>query len=114
MQAKKKICTNKLNILLLRRFFEDTPCLYIIMSKNLVIVESPHKAETIGKFLGNDYHVMSSQGHVRDIEPIGKNSLGIDFEHGYEPHYAIEDKKEYLNFAHTVEELLEDDDHEEK
>ena len=66
------------------------------MSKNLVIVESPHKAETIGKFLGNDYHVMSSQGHVRDIEPIGKNSLGIDFEHGYEPHYAIEDKKEYL------------------
>ena len=75
---------------------EDTPYIIVIMSKNLVIVESPHKAETIGKFLGNDYHVMSSQGHVRDIEPIGKNSLGIDFEHGYEPHYAIEDKKEYL------------------
>jgi len=66
------------------------------MSKNLVIVESPHKADTIGKFLGSDYHVMSSQGHVRDIEPIGKNSLGIDFEHGYEPHYAIEAKKEHL------------------
>ena len=75
---------------------EDTPYIIVIMSKNLVIVESPHKAETIGKFLGNDYHVMSSQGHVRDIEPIGKNSLGIDFEHGYEPHYAIEDKKTYL------------------
>ena len=75
---------------------EGTPYIFVIMSKNLVIVESPHKAETIGKFLGNDYHVMSSQGHVRDIEPIGKNSLGIDFEHGYEPHYAIEDKKEYL------------------
>ena len=75
---------------------EDTPYILVIMSKNLVIVESPHKAETIGKFLGNDYHVMSSQGHVRDIEPIGKNSLGIDFEHGYEPHYAIEDKKTYL------------------
>ena len=66
------------------------------MSKNLVIVESPHKADTIGKFLGSDYHVLSSQGHVRDIEPIGKNSLGIDFEHGYEPHYAIEAKKEHL------------------
>ena len=66
------------------------------MSKNLVIVESPHKADTIGKFLGSDYHVMSSQGHVRDIEPIGKNSLGIDFEHGYEPHYAVEVKKEHL------------------
>ena len=96
MQAKKKICTNKLNILLLRRFFEDTPCLYIIMSKNLVIVESPHKAETIEKFLGKDYHVMSSQGHVRDIEPIGKNSLGIDFDNGYAPHYAIEAHKEHL------------------
>ena len=66
------------------------------MSKNLVIVESPHKAVTIEKFLGKEYHVMSSQGHVRDIEPIGKNSLGIDFDHGYEPHYAIEGKKEHL------------------
>ena len=66
------------------------------MSKNLVIVESPHKAETIGKFLGSDYHVLSSQGHVRDIEPVGKNSLGIDFEHGYAPHYAIEKNKEHL------------------
>ena len=66
------------------------------MSKNLVIVESPHKADTIGKFLGNDYHVMSSQGHVRDIEPVGKNSLGIDFEHDYQPHYAIDAHKEHL------------------
>lgn len=66
------------------------------MSKNLVIVESPHKADTIGKFLGSDYHVMSSQGHVRDIEPIGKNSLGIDFENGYRPHYAIDAHKEHL------------------
>ena len=66
------------------------------MSKNLVIVESPHKADTIGKFLGSDYHVLSSQGHVRDIEPIGKNSLGIDFENGYAPHYAIDAHKEHL------------------
>ena len=77
----------------MRRFF-DTPYLY--MSKNLVIVESPHKAETIGDFLGKDYHVMSSQGHVRDIEPIGKNSMGIDFEHGYQPNYAIDAGKEHL------------------
>ena len=66
------------------------------MSKNLVIVESPAKAKTIEKFLGKDYHVLSSQGHVRDIEAIGKNSLGIDFEHGYEPHYAIDTHKEHL------------------
>ena len=59
-------------------------------------MESPHKADTIGKFLGSDYHVLSSQGHVRDIEPIGKNSLGIDFEHGYAPHYAIDVNKEHL------------------
>ena len=66
------------------------------MSKNLVIVESPAKAKTIEKFLGSDYHVLSSQGHVRDIEPVGKNSLGIDFENNYAPHYAIEASKEAL------------------
>ena len=66
------------------------------MSKNLVIVESPAKAKTIEKFLGSEYHVLSSQGHVRDIEPIGKNSMGIDFEHGYQPHYAIDAHKEHL------------------
>ncbi len=77
-------------------FLEITPYLYTSMSKNLVIVESPHKADTIGKFLGSDYHVLSSQGHVRDIEPIGKNSLGIDFENGYAPHYAIDAHKEHL------------------
>ena len=61
-----------------------------------MIVESPAKAKTIEKFLGKDFHVLSSQGHVRDIEPIGKNSMGIDFEHGYEPHYAIDASKEHL------------------
>ena len=66
------------------------------MSKNLVIVESPAKAKTIEKFLGSDYHVMSSQGHIRDIEPVGKNSLGIDFEHGYAPHYVVDAHKENL------------------
>ena len=66
------------------------------MSKNLVIVESPEKAKTIGKFLGSDYHVLSSKGHVRDIEGQGKNSIGIDFEHHYEPHYVIDPSKEAL------------------
>lgn len=66
------------------------------MSKNLVIVESPAKAKTIEKFLGADYHVLSSQGHVRDIEGVGKNSIGIDFEHNYAPHYAIDAKKQKL------------------
>ena len=80
----------------MQRFFGVYSSKIKFMSKNLVIVESPAKAKTIEKFLGKDYHVLSSQGHVRDIEPIGKNSLGIDFENGYEPHYAIEAHKEYL------------------
>ena len=61
-----------------------------------MIVESPAKAKTIEKFLGADYHVLSSQGHVRDIEPVGKNSMGIDFEHNYQPNYAIDTHKEQL------------------
>jgi len=66
------------------------------MSKNLVIVESPAKAKTIEKFLGADYHVLSSQGHIRDIEPLGKNSMGIDFENGYAPNYVIDEHKTHL------------------
>ncbi|MDY2943332.1 MAG: type I DNA topoisomerase [Paludibacteraceae bacterium] len=66
------------------------------MSKNLVIVESPAKAKTIEKFLGKDYHVLSSQGHIRDIEPLGKNSMGIDFAHGYAPNYVVDPKKHHL------------------
>ena len=66
------------------------------MSKNLVIVESPGKVKTIKSFLGDDFRVMSSQGHIRDIEPLGKNSLGIDLEHDYTPNYVIESNKEHL------------------
>lgn len=54
------------------------------MANNLVIVESPAKARTIKKFLGNSYEVIASNGHVRDLP---KSTLGIDVEHGYEPHY---------------------------
>lgn len=67
------------------------------LSKNLVIVESPAKAKTIEKFLGKDYHVLSSQGHIRDIEGFGKkNSIGIDFTHGYTPNYVIDSHKQSL------------------
>lgn len=66
------------------------------MSKNLVIVESPHKAKTIGKYLGKDYNVLASQGHIRDIEPLGKNSMGIDFEHNYKPNYVIDPTKQRI------------------
>lgn len=54
------------------------------MAKNLVIVESPAKVKTIKKFLGSNYEVMASQGHVRDFP---KSQLGIDTEHDYTPKY---------------------------
>ena len=54
------------------------------MSKNLVIVESPAKAKTIKKFLGTNYEVMASNGHVRDLP---KSQLGIDVDNDYEPKY---------------------------
>jgi Topoisomerase IA len=54
------------------------------MQKNLVIVESPAKAKTIGKFLGKKYTVKASVGHVRDLP---KSSLGIDIENNFEPRY---------------------------
>ena len=66
------------------------------MSKNLVIVESPAKAKTIEKFLGSDFHVLSSQGHIRDIEGAGKHNIGIDFANGYTPHYVLESSKLHL------------------
>ena len=66
------------------------------MSKNLVIVESPAKAKTIEKFLGADFHVLSSQGHIRDIEGVGKNSLGIDFNNNYAPNYVVDPSKTAL------------------
>lgn len=64
------------------------------MSKNLVIVESPAKAKTIEKFLGKDFHVMSSFGHVRDLPDKGIN---IDFDNNYTPNYEVSpDKKKVV------------------
>ena len=54
------------------------------MAKNLVIVESPTKVKTIKKFLGKNYEVVASQGHVRDLP---KSSLGIDVDNDFEPKY---------------------------
>ncbi len=60
------------------------------MSKNLVIVESPAKAKTIGQFLGRDYRVEASFGHVRDLP---KSDMGVDIEHDFVPNYEISPDK---------------------
>ncbi len=61
--------------------------------KNLVIVESPTKSKTIEKFLGADYIVLSSNGHIRDLS---KKEMSIDIDHGYEPEYQIAEEKHKL------------------
>ena len=64
------------------------------MGKNLVIVESPAKAKTIQQFLGKDFSVKSSFGHIRDLHT---NTLSVDIEHGFKPEYVIpEDKKKLV------------------
>ncbi|QNR25392.1 type I DNA topoisomerase [Croceimicrobium hydrocarbonivorans] len=64
------------------------------MAKNLVIVESPAKAKTIEKFLGKEYQVESSYGHIRDLV---QKDMGVDVENNFEPKYAISsDKKEVV------------------
>ena len=62
-------------------------------AKNLVIVESPAKAKTIEKYLGPDYEVAASMGHVRDLP---KTTLGIDTAHGFTPQYILISGKENL------------------
>ena len=75
-------------------------------NKNLVIVESPAKAKTIGKYLGPDYHVLASMGHVRDLP---KSKMGVDLEHDFTPDYQpIKGKEE------TIAELKDAADNSEK
>ena len=65
------------------------------MAKNLVIVESPAKAKTISKFLGKDYKVLASFGHVRDLP---KSQMGVDIENNFEPTYQVSaDKKKVIS-----------------
>lgn len=62
--------------------------------KNLVIVESPSKSKTIEKYLGKDYKVLSSKGHIRDLSTSGKYGFGVDLENHFQPKYEImKDKK---------------------
>ena len=62
---------------------------------NLVIVESPAKAKTIGKYLGSDYKVTASMGHLRDLP---KSKMGIDLESGFTPHYQpVKGREETIN-----------------
>nr|NQU90989.1 type I DNA topoisomerase [Bacteroidota bacterium] len=63
------------------------------MAKNLVIVESPAKAKTIERFLGKDFTVKSSFGHVRDLS---KKQLGVDIEKGFKPNYVVADDKKKI------------------
>jgi DNA topoisomerase-1 len=59
----------------------------------LVIVESPKKCETIGHYLGSDYKVMASQGHIRDLSTKGKGGLGIDVDHDFAPDFVVSPNK---------------------
>lgn len=64
------------------------------MPKNLVIVESPAKAKTIEKFLGKDYKVLSSYGHIRDLK---KKDFSVDIDHDFTPIYEIPSDKKRLD-----------------
>ena len=59
------------------------------MSKKLVIVESPHKSKTIEKYLGKDFKVVSSLGHIRDLSTAGKFGFGVDIEDNFKPDYKV-------------------------
>ncbi|OHA88768.1 MAG: DNA topoisomerase I [Candidatus Zambryskibacteria bacterium RIFCSPHIGHO2_01_FULL_43_27] len=79
------------------------------MSKKLLIVESPAKAKTIGKYIGDEYKVVASVGHVRDLPKSNKKA--IDISGGFIPHYEISKGKEKViseikNLAHKSEEIL--------
>ncbi len=68
----------------------------------LVIVESPKKCDTIARYLGSEYHVMASKGHIRELATSGKGGLGVDVEHNFAPTYIISKEN---NKEKTVEEL---------
>ncbi len=69
------------------------------MSKNLVIVESPAKAKTINKYLGSDYLVLASIGHIKDLPA---KELGVDIENNFEPTYEVIPDKKKRNNKKTV------------
>ena len=72
---------------------------------NLVIVESPSKAKTIGKYLGGDYLVKASMGHLRDLP---KSTMGVDLEHGFTPDYRpVEGKEELISQLRAAAESVD-------
>src|SRR5580765_723440 len=72
------------------------------MSKNLVIVESPAKAKTINKYLGSDYTVLASIGHIKDLPT---KELGVDVDNNFEPHYEVIPDTKKRNNKKIVSEL---------
>lgn len=78
------------------------------MSKKLVIVESPHKSKTIEKYLGKDYKVVSSKGHIRDLATTGKYGLGVDVDNDFKPNYIpVAGKKKLIS---ELKKLVKDSD----
>ena len=76
--------------------------------KNLVIVESPSKSKTIEKYLGKDFKVTSSKGHICDLATKGKEGLGVDIENDFKPTYTISpDKKDVVR---ELKKLVKDSD----
>src|SRR5205085_519435 len=73
-----------------------------VMAKNLVVVESPAKAKTIGKYLGPDYRVMASIGHIKDLPSKG---LGVDVQNNFEPTYEVIPDVKKRNNRKIVSEL---------
>ena len=77
--------------------------------KNIIIVESPAKCKTISKYLGEDYTVVSSKGHIRDLATSGKYGLGIDIENDFKPSYEIiKGKKKDVKY---LKDLIDKADH---
>ncbi len=76
--------------------------------KNLVIVESPSKSKTIEKYLGNDFKVVASMGHIRDLATTGKFGLGVDVDHDFTPSYIpMKGKKKVIS---DLKKLVKDSD----
>jgi DNA topoisomerase-1 len=78
------------------------------MSKKLVIVESPAKSKTIGQYLGDDYIVESSVGHIRDLAVVGPGGLGVDIENDFKPTYEVLDEKKKV--IHKLNKALKEAD----
>ena len=79
------------------------------MPKNLVIVESPSKTKPIEKYLGSDYKVLSSKGHVRDLATTGKYGFGVDVDHDFKPNYIMMSGKK--NVVNELKKALKDASH---